>query len=130
MKWKQANDDPRVSRKMSLFGKKKQKFCTVYLFRSERFSPSGNTVVCVAPLEEVVSVYGGGGVEGEGGLSTAFGRAAVFKNEESGDYFIGVWGARNAARFRSTLRSHMPITILKEAPNARLILTSNKTSKK
>ncbi|TFE97253.1 hypothetical protein B5M44_15720 [Shinella sumterensis] len=92
----------------------------VYLFRSAGFGPSGNTVVSVAPLDCVVAVYGNGGVIGEGGLSSTFGGAAVFKNDASGDYFVGVWGARNASRFRKELRTHMRIAVHKEAPDARL----------
>jgi len=94
--------------------------CPVYLFRSAGFAPSGNTVVSVAPLDCVVTVYGDGGVVGEGGLSSAFGGAAVFKNEASGEYFVGVWGTRNASRFRGELRAHMQIDVHKEAPDARL----------
>jgi hypothetical protein len=47
----------------------------VYVFREPRFAPAGDTVVCAAPLDLVVSVYGGGGLKGEGGLSAAFGGA-------------------------------------------------------
>ncbi len=94
--------------------------CPVYLFRSADFVPSGDTVVSVAPLDCVVAVYGNGGIIGEGGLSSAFGGAAVFKNDASGDCFVGVWGARNASRFRSELRAHMQIALHKEAPDARL----------
>ncbi|WLS04913.1 hypothetical protein [Shinella oryzae] len=94
--------------------------CPVYLFRSAGFAPSGDTVVSVAPLDCVVAVYGNGGVIGEGGLSSAFGGAAVFKNDASGDCFVGVWGARNASRFRKELRAHMQIAVHKEAPDARL----------
>ena len=94
--------------------------CPVYLFRSSGFAPSGDTVVSVAPLDRVVAVYGDGGVVGEGGLSSSFGGAAVFKNDASGECFIGVWGARNASRFRSELRAHMQIDVIREAPDARL----------
>jgi hypothetical protein len=78
-------------------------------------------VISVAPLEAVVSVYGKGGVVGEGGVSSAFGGAAVFKNETTGECFVGVWGARNASRFRRELRDHMQILVIKEAPPARLV---------
>jgi hypothetical protein len=63
--------------------------CPVYLFRSSGFAPSGDAVVSVAPLDRVVAVYGDGGVVGEGGLSSSFGGAAVFKNDASGECFIG-----------------------------------------
>ncbi|WP_139108447.1 MULTISPECIES: hypothetical protein [unclassified Ensifer] len=96
--------------------------CPVYLFRSAGFAPSGDTVVSVAPLDRVAAVYGDGGVVGEGGLSSTFGGAAVFKNDATGECFIGVWGARNASRFRSELRAHMQIAVYKEAPDARLFL--------
>lgn len=95
--------------------------CPVYLFKSPAFAPAGDTVVSLAPMDQVVSVYGGGGVWGEGGLSSAFGGAAVFKNDASGERFAGVWGARNAARFRRELQTHIPINIRKEAPGARLV---------
>jgi hypothetical protein len=71
-------------------------------------------------VDRVVAVYGGGGVVGEDGLSSSFGGAAVFKNDASGECFIGVWGARNGSRFRTELRAHMNIVIIKEAPEARL----------
>ncbi|WP_370677156.1 hypothetical protein [Pleomorphomonas sp. PLEO] len=95
--------------------------CPVYLFRSPAFAPSGDTVVSLAPLDRVVAVYGGGGIWGEGGLSSAFGGVAVFKNDTSGERFVGVWGSRNAARFRRELQAHMPTAIHKEAPDARLV---------
>ena len=95
--------------------------CPVYVFRSAVFAPSGNTVVSVAPQSCVVSVYGGGGGLGVGGLESVFGRSVVFKNDASGERFVGVWGARNASRFRSQLRAHMEISLQKEAPDARLV---------
>ena len=94
--------------------------CPVYLFRSPAFAPAGDTVVSVAPMDQGISVYGGGGVWGEGGLSSAFGGVVVFRNDTSGERFAGVWGARHAARFRRELQAHMPIDIRKEAPDARL----------
>ncbi|MFF2324356.1 hypothetical protein ACFVTJ_25300 [Agrobacterium sp. NPDC058088] len=78
-------------------------------------------MISVAALEAVMSVYGNGGVVGEGGLSSAFGGAAVFRNEATRECFIGVWGARNASRFRRELRDQMDIRVVKEAPDARLV---------
>jgi hypothetical protein len=95
--------------------------CPAFLFRSAGFAPSGDTVISVAPLEAVMSVYGNGGVVGEGGLSSAFGGAAVFKNEATRECFIGVWGARNASRFRRELRDQIEIRVVKEVPDARLV---------
>jgi len=81
----------------------------------------GDTFAAAAPLREVVSVYGGGGLVGEGGLSKAFGRAIVFKQEDTGQYFLGVWGRRNTARFRAALRSVGDIVVIGDSPPARLI---------
>ena len=100
--------------------------CPVYLFRYAGFAPSGDTVVSVAPLDCVVAFYGSGGVVGEGGLSSAFGGHVVFKNDLSGEYFVGVWGARNASRFRNELLAHMQITVHKEAPDARRVFWGTK----
>lgn len=96
--------------------------CPVYLFRSQGFAPAGDTVVCVAPAECVIAVYGGEGPFGTEGLSSAFGGAVVFRNDETGCHFLGVWGRRYASRFRSDLRRNMPISICQEAPDARQIM--------
>src|SRR3954451_9382764 len=93
----------------------------VYLFRGH-FSPRGDTVVCAAPLEMVVSVYGGGGINGDGGLSAVFEGSAFFRNEETGAAYLGVWGARNASHFRSALRQHFgALTIIRGPLPARLV---------
>jgi hypothetical protein len=47
-------------------------------------------------------------------------RADVFQNDASGEYFVGVWDARNASRLRSELRAHMQIAVHKEVPDAHL----------
>src|SRR5262245_2077594 len=100
---------------------------TVYVFRDRHFSPAGDTVVCAAPLDLVVSVYGGGGVLESGGLSAAFGGAAFFRNDETGTRYLGVWGARNASRFRSGLRrSGAALEIVRDPPPARLIFFETK----
>ncbi len=96
--------------------------CPLYLFRSEGFAPSGDTVVGIAPLEAVVAVYGGGGAFGADGLSAAFGGAAIFRNEATGALFAGVWGARKTSRFRREMREHMPVVLVREAPEARLVV--------
>jgi len=71
---------------------------TVYVFRDARFAKS-DTVVSAAPASLVAAVYGGGGLQGEGGVETVFGGSAFFQDDESGAAFIAVWGARNASRF-------------------------------
>jgi hypothetical protein len=82
-----------------------------------------------ASLDLVVSIYGGGGVKGEGGLSAAFGGAAFFRDEETGVSFLGVWGARNASRFRSALRRRAALSIIRDAPPARLVWFGTKGSR-
>lgn len=71
-------------------------------------------------MEAVISVYGAGGLNGEGGLSDAFGGAATYKNDETGMYFFGIWGARNAARFKADLETKLNIEVVQKAPPARL----------
>ncbi len=92
----------------------------VYQFRSDGFSRSPNTVVAVAPMEAVISVYGPGGLTGEGGLSDAFGGAAIYTNDETGMCFFGIWGARNAAKFKADLGTKLNIEVVTETPPARL----------
>jgi len=94
----------------------------VYVFRDKHFAPAGDTVVIAATRDLVVSVYGGGGHNGEGGLSAAFGGAAVFTNDNEGLSYLGVWGARNASRFRAALRrSGAVLDIVREPPPGRLV---------
>ena len=99
----------------------RREICTFYLFRCSRIIAGGNTVVAVAPLEQVVSVYEGGGARGLGGLSTAFGGAIEFRNEDTGQRYIGVWGQRNASRFRRKLRGTFRLSIVRQQPSARLV---------
>jgi len=56
----------------------------LYLFRSQGFAASGDTVVSVVPQQHVVAVYGGGGTFEADGLSQAFGGAAIFRNDATG----------------------------------------------
>jgi hypothetical protein len=70
----------------------------------------------------VVNVYCGGGLKGEGAPVEVFGRAATFRNDETGDLYFGVWGARNASRFRRTLREAVGgIMVVKRQPPGRLV---------
>jgi hypothetical protein len=94
----------------------------VYVFRAKHFAPAGNTVASAAPLRLVVSVYGGGGTKEMGGLAAAFGGGAFFRNDETGACYLGVWGARNASRFRTALRrSGVALDLVRDHPPARLI---------
>lgn len=116
------SDDLVLARDRNNYCGMSEELCPVYIFRSERFASAGDTVVAVAPTNAVAAVYGNNGAFGTDGLSVAFGGAVVFKNDDSGQYFLGVWGSRNASRFRNELRTRMPINVIKEAPVARLVL--------
>jgi hypothetical protein len=95
---------------------------SVYLFRDRHFAPACDTVVSAAPLTVVVNVYGGGGLKGEGALTEAFGGSAIFRNDETGDLYFGVWGARNASRFRRTLQEAVKgIDVVNGQPPGRLV---------
>jgi hypothetical protein len=97
----------------------------VYLFRDGHFAPRGDTVVSVAARDAVVAVHGGGGVMDGDGLSKAFGGSCAFRNDDSGALFIGVWGERNASRFRNGLRAGgLALEIMHERPPARLVVSS------
>lgn len=75
-----------------------------------------------APLDLVVSVYGGGGLRGEQGLEAIFGGSAFFRDDDTGATYLAVWSSRKAARFRKQLRaSGASIEIIRDAPAARLI---------
>lgn len=94
----------------------------LYTFRDRHFAPAGNTVVSAAPLSRVVKVYGGGGLKGESGLIAAFGGAATFRDEDTGDLYLGVWGKRNTSRFRRQLReAGANIVTIKTPPPGRLV---------
>jgi hypothetical protein len=100
---------------------------SVYVFRSAGFAPAANTVMSVASLDLVVSVYGGGGLKGEAGLFEAFGRAAFLRNDETAESYLGVWGTRNASRFRRTLReAGVNFETIREPPQARLVRYSKR----
>jgi hypothetical protein len=93
----------------------------VYLFRAGNFARNGDSVVSVAPRDIVISVYGGGGFEGSDGLAAAFDGGCVYRNDDTGASFLGVWGARKASRFRAALRqSGLELDIVRQSPPARL----------
>jgi len=78
--------------------------------------------VTAAPIDLVVSVFGGGGMKGEQGLEAAFGGSAYYRNEATGEAYLAVWGARNGSRFRRLLReSGAILQIVSGEPPARLI---------
>ncbi len=55
------------------------------------------------------------------GLSSVFSGIAVFRNDATGKYYLGVWGARKASQFRSRLRkAGFQTEIIEAAPPGRL----------
>jgi len=105
----------------------------VYLFRSGNFARNGDTVVTAAPLDAVMSVYGGGGLFGEGGVAAIFGGAAFYRDDprdETSRGYVGVWGARQASRFRAVLRgAGISIEIVRSPPPARLMFWGTKSGR-
>ncbi|MGV3552480.1 hypothetical protein [Rhizobium sp.] len=89
---------------------------TVHIFRHAAFAPAGDTLVTVAPVACATIAYGAAG------LADAFGGSALFENRNSGEKWVGVWGARNGARFRRRLRQFFTLSVEKSAPDARLAL--------
>jgi hypothetical protein len=97
----------------------------VYVFRDRHFAPAGDTIVSAASRDVVVSVFGGGGLKGEAGLSAAFGGSAVFRDADTGLLYLGVWGSRNSSRFRRALRDGgVASHIVRGPPPGRLIFFS------
>lgn len=91
------------------------------MFRSVRFAKS-ETNVTAAPIELVVSVFGGGGLKGEQGLEAFFGGSAYYRNEVTDEAFLAVWGTRNGSRFRRKLaESGVTLQTLPSEPPARLV---------
>ena len=63
-----------------------------------------------------------GGSKMPGGLSAAFGGAAVYRDDATGKYHLGVWGARKTAKFRNALKqSGVEVEIIKSPPPGRLV---------
>jgi hypothetical protein len=105
----------------------------VFVFRAGHFARNGDSVVSAAPLDLVVSVFGGGGLKGEAGLKAVFRGVAFFRNDETLLQYLGVWGARKASRFRRMLReAGARLDIVREPPPARLVLytTESKNSRR
>jgi hypothetical protein len=88
----------------------------VYLYRADGTDGNTATVMCAAPIDLVVAAYGGGGSEDQDGLCNAFGGGVFYRNAETGERYAGVWGARNASRFRSALRRKAEITVVNAPP--------------
>jgi hypothetical protein len=91
----------------------------IYTFRSGPFG-SGDMLVTVAPKEQVIAVFGDGGLFGEGGLSMAFNRVAIFRSKNAREVYFGVWGSKPADRFRAALEQRFELESIEGAPSAHL----------
>jgi hypothetical protein len=80
----------------------------VYVFRGVTGNAAEGVVLSAASADLVVTVFGGGGIFGEGGLANAFDGCATYINDETGERYFAVWGARNASHFRAALRRSYP----------------------
>jgi hypothetical protein len=101
----------------------------VYIFRDPHFAPDGDTLVCVAerakmerfiPKGEVAWAFSGHAVyrRGEQGRFLSFVSALLWRKRT----YVGVWGRKNASRFRRFFRERgAELTIHRQAPaNIRL----------
>lgn len=96
--------------------------CTVHVFRSSELKPGSPVTIAVAPRAAVEATYGDrGGAFRAGALDVVFGGAVIFRGGEDGTIYAGVWGARNASRFRADLGKHFALTIADGQPPARLV---------
>jgi len=99
----------------------------IYLWRDIGFARNQDTVVSAAPSDAVIAVYGGGGIYGSDGLSAAFGGSVVFCDPDTRDTYLGVWGARNASRFRSAFRRRgITLEVIPEPPPSVLAVWSTR----
>lgn len=94
---------------------------SIYVYRDPHFAPAGDTLITVAPLELINLVYGLGEGSRQAALAAVFGGAAVFKDEDSGAFYLGIWGKRNASRFRTALQRHADVAIVRAPPPGRLL---------
>ena len=82
----------------------------VFVFRDASFAPSGDTLVCIAEksaMERFIS---------KKEVSWAFSGCATYRRWPWKTY-VGVWGRKNASRFRRFLRERgAEIAINREAP--------------
>lgn len=82
----------------------------VYVFRDPHFSPAGDTLVCIAELSRMERFIP------KEEVRWAFSGQAVYRRWPWTTY-VGVWGRKNASRFRRFLRERgAELTIYREAP--------------
>ena len=70
----------------------------VHEFRDPHFSPAGDTVVCVVErraMERYIS---------KSEISDAFSGCAIYRLRWPWNQYVGIWGKRNAGRFRRFLQ--------------------------
>jgi hypothetical protein len=92
----------------------------VYVFRDPHFSPSGDTLVCIAEQrrlkqfmtkKEVAYAFSGCATYRRSGV----GKSGLFRWLER--TYVGVWGRKNTSRFRRFLRERgAELVIHREAP--------------
>jgi hypothetical protein len=93
----------------------------VYVFRDPHFSPSGDTLVCIAErrrLERFMTRQE---------IAHAFSGCATYRGSDGGgswlshwlrSSYVGVWGRKNTSRFRRFLRERgAELTIHRGAPS-------------
>jgi hypothetical protein len=94
---------------------------TVYVFRDSVVSGSAETVVSVAAQDDVIDCFG------LDSLASDFGGYVIYRDDEAGRKYVGVWGARHASKFRSALRKHFAsVSTLHERPHARRAVVHQK----
>ena len=98
----------------------------VYRFQAPQFS-SGGAEVNLAKVADVIDCFGGGGVKNADGLSPIFQGFAAYKDEVSGQEYLGVWGVRNCSKYRRLLREYFgKLEIVNEKPECRLTVYSSR----
>lgn len=70
----------------------------IYVFRDRHFAPAGDTVVCIGGRGSIEALLGNKPIPG------LFTGQAVYTNDETNQDYVGVWGKREASRFRRLLR--------------------------
>jgi hypothetical protein len=99
----------------------------VYIFRDAHFSPSGNTVVCAAEKSRIEELFRAAKIQ------EIFRGGVIYKNWATEVEYLGVWGERNASKFRRLIRERgLQIVISRSMPpGARLkVFTTRPTEKR
>jgi hypothetical protein len=92
-----------------------------YIYRDVSLVSSGEAVVCIVDRCAADAYLSQGEVE------NLFGGCAVYATPE-GREFVGVWGARNAARFRRYLRERGAQVLIHHRRSFDLRLRATKTT--